>query len=185
MGNHMGTNGDVNGQQDTLAKALADWNQLVALKSEAQTTFICFRGEYYYRNHQYASALSDFHRAMELQPNSYEAQNSLAWFLATCPDPAFRDGTNAVAIAQKACASSHYEYGWSLATLAAAYVETGDFAQAVKWQKQDLVEMQTNDDYNDAFHAEMRDRLTLYEKGQPCHQPCHQPFPLSLDVFIE
>jgi tetratricopeptide (TPR) repeat protein len=179
LGNHLGTNGDVKGQQDNLAKALADWNQLVALKSHEQTTFICLRGEYYYRNHQNPSALSDFNRAMELQPEDYEAQTSLAWFLATCPDPAFRDGTNAVAIAQKACARDHYEYGWSLATLAAAFAETGDFIQAVKYQKQALVNLEAKDGYNDSFRAQMRERLTLYEKGKPCHQP------LDLEVFFE
>ena len=179
VANRMGTNGDVKGQQDALAKALADWNQLVSLKTQEQNSFQCLRGEYYSRNHQYASALSDFHRAMELQPNDYEAQSSLARFLATCPDPAFRDGTNALTIAQKACASDHYDDGWSLATLAAAYAETGDFVQAVKWQNQALVNLEAKDVYGDAFRAEMRDRLTLYEKGQPCRQP------LGLDVFFE
>jgi tetratricopeptide (TPR) repeat protein len=179
LGNHLGNSGNVKGQEDALAKALADWNQLVALKSAAQSIHTSFRGEYYFRNHQYANALKDFRQAMELQPTDGFAQTSLARFLATCPDPAFRDGTNAVAIAQKACASDHYDDSWSLATLAAAYAETGDFVQAVKWQNQALVNLEAKDVYGDAFRAEMRDRLTLYEKGQPCHQP------LGLEVFFE
>src|SRR5262249_45979237 len=40
---------------------------------------------------EYAKALADYTRAVDLDPNNATAWNSLAWLLATCPDAKFRD----------------------------------------------------------------------------------------------
>jgi tetratricopeptide (TPR) repeat protein len=46
--------------------------------------------------------LADYEKVRELTPNSGEAHNNLAWFLATCSEPKFLDPKRAVALAQKA-----------------------------------------------------------------------------------
>lgn len=59
-----------------------------------------------------------------------EANNSVAWFLATCKDPRYRNAEKALEYAQKAVAikrSASY-----LDSLAAAYAEKGDFEKAVE-----------------------------------------------------
>ena len=49
----------------------------------------------------YDSAQKDFREMAERFPRSATAHNSLAWFLATCPEAAHRNGTDAVAHARK------------------------------------------------------------------------------------
>ena len=84
----------------------------------------------------YAGALEDYTRLVELLPASdAHGLNSLAWQLATCPDPTMRDGKKAVDYAQKACEASQWKEANDVDTLAAAYAESGDFDKAVKYEE--------------------------------------------------
>jgi hypothetical protein len=60
-----------------------------------------------------------------------EAANNLAWLLATCPDRSLRDGARALTLARQASAHSHDQNPLILGTLAAAYAETGQRAEAL------------------------------------------------------
>jgi hypothetical protein len=57
--------------------------------------------------------------------------DELAWLLATYPDSNSRDGLEAVHLAERACALTEGRDPALLATLAAAYAETGDFSRGV------------------------------------------------------
>jgi len=57
--------------------------------------------------------------------------DELAWLLATYPDSNSRDGAEAVGLAERACALTERRVPALLATLAAAYAETGDFSRGV------------------------------------------------------
>jgi len=57
--------------------------------------------------------------------------DELAWLLATYPDSNSRDGTEAVRVAERACTLTDRRVPAFLATLAAAYAETGDFSRSV------------------------------------------------------
>jgi tetratricopeptide (TPR) repeat protein len=170
--------GELAAKEAALDQALADWNHLMSMDPRSEPLLLCLRGDFYARNNQYAKALADYREAVELQPTHKDPLISLAWFLATCPDPAFRNGTQALAAAKKARdLGQHYDSppfdGGDLSGLAAAYAETGDFVQAVKFQKQALQLMVMgleSGEYNGAFVTEMQDRLTLYEQGQACHK---------------
>ena len=170
--------GELASKEAALDQALADWNHLMSMDPRSETLLLCLRGDFYARNNQYAKALADYREAVELQPTHKDPLISLAWFLATCPDPGFRNGTQALAAAKKARdLGQHYDSprfdGGDLSGLAAAYAETGDFVQAVKFQKQALQLMVMgleSGEYNGAFVTEMQDRLTLYEQGQACHK---------------
>jgi lipopolysaccharide biosynthesis regulator YciM len=69
---------------------------------------------------------------LEVDADDVEARNNLAWVLATCSDPGVRNGLKAVAIAERADALTASKSPVVCATLAAAYAETGRFADAVK-----------------------------------------------------
>ncbi len=88
--------------------------------------------------------------------------NWLAGDMATCPDPNVRNGSNAVAYAEKAVALTHRDNAMYLATLAAAYAEMGQFSNAVSVEKE-AIGLQSKKYYLDKFNA----RLRLYESGVP------------------
>jgi tetratricopeptide (TPR) repeat protein len=64
-------------------------------------------------------------------PDSPRMLDELAWLLATYPDSNLRDGAEAVRLADRACALTDRRVPGLLATLAAAYAETGDFSRGV------------------------------------------------------
>ena len=91
-----------------------------------------------------------------------EAQNNLAWLLATCMLSEVRDGRQAVEVAEKAVAATKRQDDTFLATLAAAYAEAGDFRKAVSAQKEALARVRDADTRRD-----YQSRLELYESNQP------------------
>jgi tetratricopeptide (TPR) repeat protein/tRNA A-37 threonylcarbamoyl transferase component Bud32 len=117
-----------------------------------------------------------YEEAIEARPDSASCQHGLAWLLATSRDDAVRDGKRAVALATKARELSQGKLPTYLNTLAAAHAEAGQFAEAVKWQKEALA-------HPEAFPAseveEMKERLKLYESGKPYHQPKPPPAPAA------
>ena len=64
-------------------------------------------------------------------PDSPRMLDELAWLLATYPDSYARDGAEAVRLAERACELTDRRLPALLATLAAAYAETGDFSRGV------------------------------------------------------
>jgi tetratricopeptide (TPR) repeat protein len=80
---------------------------------------------------QNAEAMVHYRRVIEIEPNSENALNNLAWLLATTPDARLRNGPEAVRFAERACKLTHDEQAFFIGTLAAAYAEAGKFEQAV------------------------------------------------------
>ncbi len=80
-----------------------------------------------------AEAIAHYREALRLEPNSLPALNNLAWTLAAHPDARFRNGAGAVRLATRACELTKYQNPTPLATLAAAYAETGRFQEAVSF----------------------------------------------------
>ena len=60
------------------------------------------------------------------------ARNNLAWLLATSSDASIRDGNRAIELAKQAVQLSGGKDADYLRTLAAAYAETGRFAEAAR-----------------------------------------------------
>ena len=81
-------------------------------------------------------AIAHYREALRLQPDSVESLNNLAWTLAAYPDARFRNGTEAVALATRACELTRYGNPIALATLAAAYAEAGQFRVAISFVEQ-------------------------------------------------
>jgi tetratricopeptide (TPR) repeat protein len=64
-------------------------------------------------------------------PDSPRMLDELAWLLATYPDSESRDGSEAVRLAERACALSERRIPALLDTLAAAYAEAGNFSRGI------------------------------------------------------
>jgi len=82
-------------------------------------------------------------------PDSPRMLDELAWLLATYPDSKSRDGTEAVRLAEHACALTERRIPALLDTLAAAYAEAGDFPRAISVAEEALNEARSSGD-NDA-----------------------------------
>ena len=117
------------------------------------------------RSRRFKEAMSHYEQALRAKPDFGPACNNLAWLLATCPDATHRDAKKAVAIATRACELSGWKHFDPLDTLAAAYAESGDFAEAVRWQTK-AVELAP-----EGAKAELQSRLELYTAGKPYRLP--------------
>jgi cytochrome c-type biogenesis protein CcmH/NrfG len=87
---------------------------------------------------QYAEAIHYFHEALRLKPDFAPALNNLAMLRASCKQPEFRNGGEAVQLAEAACRLSGRRNPSFLGTLAAAYAEAGRFPEAVKTMQEAL-----------------------------------------------
>lgn len=141
-------------------EALADYDyaiQLDPLNAQAYR----LRAGVNVEREKYSAAINDYNAAARLFPNDTALNNDRAWLLATCPDPTYRNGDQAVRNATLACELSAWQVYNRLGTLAAAYVEEGDFEQAVKWQQKCL-------EIAPAHCRQARQsRLRLYQAGRP------------------
>jgi tetratricopeptide (TPR) repeat protein len=84
---------------------------------------------------KYSQALADYRQAIRIDPQFAAAYDNLAWILASAPLSDHRNGEQAVEMATKACELTNWKQAEFIATLAAAYAETGNFADAIHWQK--------------------------------------------------
>ncbi len=83
----------------------------------------------------YPEAIQHYQLAVAKNPNLVEAQNNLAWLLATAANPKDRDPAQALAHAIKAVELSHWKQANIIDTLAEAYYVNGKYQQAVATQK--------------------------------------------------
>ena len=79
-----------------------------------------------------SEAAAHYREALRLNPNDVVALNNLAWLLATNPDDTVRNGYEAMAYGERACALTQWSNPVFLATFAAAQAERGNFQQAVE-----------------------------------------------------
>ncbi len=81
-------------------------------------------------NKQWEKAVADFDKALQLQPAKAGDCNTLAWYLATCPDPRVRKPDRAVQLAAQATQlAPNGGANWN--TLGVAQYRAGQFKQAV------------------------------------------------------
>jgi protein O-mannosyl-transferase len=116
----------------------------------------------------FEEATTGYRKALQIKPDLTEALNNLAWLLATCPDPKFRNGVEAVRLAERACQLTHFQRTMAMGTLAAAYASAGRFPEAVAmaerardnallWGETDLAQRN-------------RQLLELYQAGKPFYE---------------
>lgn len=114
---------------------------------------------------QMREAIAQWNKILEIQPDNLEAGCNLAWIYATFPDGSIRNGSKAVALAQRALQLSDGKNAkiWRLA--AAAYAEAGQFADAVKAAGNGLGLAQAA---GDAVLAQtLESNIKLFEESRP------------------
>lgn len=121
------------------------------------------------RKGEVAAAMTEYRRAIESNPQLTAALNNLAWLQATHPDAALRNGAEAVSLAKRACELTQEREPIFIGTLAAAYAEAGQFAEAVAAAER------ARDLAQEAGLTEVARRneelLDLYRSGKPYREP--------------
>jgi tetratricopeptide (TPR) repeat protein len=117
----------------------------------------------------YRRSLADADEAIRLQPQFAAAHNLRAKLLATAPAPDLRNGAQAVDAATRACELSGWKTLEFVDTLAAAYAESANFTEAVKWQETALAAPGRMGNSGDGAIKAARNRLELYRKNLPFH----------------
>jgi Flp pilus assembly protein TadD len=113
-------------------------------------------------------AMAQYRQALTIEPDSVLIRNNfghLAWILAASPDDSLRNGAKAVGAAQELVRLSGGNEPVFLMILAAAYAETGKFADAIATAEraQKLATEQSNFPLVGTLQAQ----LYLYQSGRP------------------
>jgi len=125
----------------------------------------CNLGDALSRQGEFAKAITQWREAIRVRPNYALAVDHLAWTLATCSDASLRNGTAAIELVQRAVRLTRGQEAAPLDTLAAAYAETGQFADAAEMARRayDRALAQNKKDLANAIQA----RRKLYEAQMP------------------
>jgi tetratricopeptide (TPR) repeat protein len=117
-----------------LDKALADCDEAIALDPRCAHAY-GNRGQIYINRREYGKGGLDYKKAIELDPNSVETLCGVSRFLSCHDLDLARDGKLALEYAVRACELTKWKDSYCLEALAAAYAETGQFEEAVRWQE--------------------------------------------------
>ncbi len=147
------TNIQKNLPADLAHKALGQYHQVLLPFSDSKLT-----------PRQTIEAYRELLREM---PDFPEALNNLAWVLATCSDPALRNGAEAARLAERACALTDYTRANMVGTLAAAYAEAGRFSEAVTTGEE--AARLADGDHNSELREKNRKLVDLYQTGKAYH----------------
>ena len=112
------------------------------------------RAVYYYRH------------ALKSNPDLIGAANNLAWMLATSSDPTWRNGQEAVKLAEHAVKLTGKDHPSVLDTLAAAYAEARRFDDAIATIHRALKSV----DAGSSTAQSLRTRLKQYQNRMPFRQ---------------
>jgi tetratricopeptide (TPR) repeat protein len=115
------------GQIELAAEA---FEQAVAFKPDYLDAHVGLAGIRFSQGRR-AEAITHYERAVTLQCNNPFVLNDLAWIRAADPHPEFRNGTQAVMLAERACRLTGYKVPVMIGTLAVAQAEAGRFDEAV------------------------------------------------------
>ena len=100
------------------------------------------------RQEKHEAAIRQFESALALQPKQPRILDRLANLLLTCPDRSLRNPTRALDLAKQACALTQSQQAGMIKTLAIAFAENNDFANASKAAQQALIVAKTRGDQN-------------------------------------
>ncbi len=122
-------------------------------------------GNAFIQKGQAREAVAHYEEAVRINPKNLIAHNDLAWILATSPEASLRNGARAVELARRASQISGDIHPALLQTLAAAYAETGRFAEADETAERAL--SLANAQGNGALAKVIRSGRIRYQAGKP------------------
>jgi tetratricopeptide (TPR) repeat protein len=129
--------GNVLARQGNFKDAVYHYKQ--ALKGNSKYAGAYYNlGKIFTNQGKIEDAILNYQKALQFSPNMTQALYNLSWISATYKDEKFRNGEEAVSLAEKLCKITQYNQPLALDALAAAYAETGRFDEAVQTAKKAL-----------------------------------------------
>jgi tetratricopeptide (TPR) repeat protein len=116
-----------------------------------------------------SEAMEQWQQALAFDSDNGNAANNLAWVLATSPDPTLRSGAQAVAYAKRATKVPGGDNPLVYRTLAAAYAENGQFAEAISAAEHAKQLAQATG--NSALVNELDQCIELFRQRRAVRQP--------------
>jgi len=110
-------------------------------------------------------AIQHYEKALQLAPTSIPTLTNLAWLLATSPDASLRNGPKALELAKQVDRLAGGTNTLVLRTLAAAYAENGEFANAIRTARSAMQLARMHGE--DAVMTVLDQQIALYQLGMP------------------
>jgi tetratricopeptide (TPR) repeat protein len=130
------------------------------------TIVVTDRGDTYFAMGRYNKAIADYHTALSFEPNGWQPRIALAWLLATAREDQYRDGQQAVGLAQQTYDAGKFgtvDQPRILSILAAAHAEDGNFDKAIDYCQNAIALAQKGSELAD----ELPFQLSSYQAGRP------------------
>jgi tetratricopeptide (TPR) repeat protein len=150
-------------------EVVAKRTRAIRLNPKSAKAYV-IRAHFFHGQMEYEKALADYDEAIRLDPQKPEPWVSEARIAATCLERKFRDGQKAVQRATKACELTGWKDYSTLDTLAAAYAELGDFANAINWEEKALPLVAQEKDVRTRVDRDLRSHLDLFKAHKPYHE---------------
>ena len=150
-------------------------NEAVELFNKALHIDPSYAGAYYnlgkiFENEgRIEEAIFNYRKAINSNKDMIQILYHLSWILATHEDVKYRNGKEAVKLAEKLCEVTQNIQPLALDALAAAYAETGQFNEAVLTAQKAL--NLTSKQGFETLALCLKKRLDLYQNRHPYHQP--------------
>jgi serine/threonine protein kinase/tetratricopeptide (TPR) repeat protein len=154
---------EANGQQD---EAIACYHKAIKYQPDNVWAHVQL-GKALREKGRPGKAVASFRRAMALKPDSAAAHRGLAWLRANCPDPRFRDMTEAITLARRAVELAPTDAG-SWTTLGAVYYRAGDW-QAARTALEKAQVIRGGDSFTWFFLAMAHWQLGHKEQARECY----------------
>jgi tetratricopeptide (TPR) repeat protein len=151
---------EVRSQLGNLDGAVQDLTEIIRLDPNNDRAYTS-RAEILFNRGDIEATINDYVEVLKTHPDHYRLTERVAWWRATHPDEAHRNGKQAVEFATRLCETP--VFSWQMIITAAAYAEAGDFESAVTWAERAMFS-------NDVGEANQR-RLDLYRRNQPYREP--------------
>jgi tetratricopeptide (TPR) repeat protein len=141
--------------------ALADCARAESLAPKSPLPFL-IRGQANLYGARHAEALKSLRQCLALDDDNAMAHYCVAYILAAAPENGLRDGKLAITHANRACTLTKWSDAKSIASLAAAYAETGNYDRALQ-----AVSHAMNVAGQDHDQHQLWEWLELFESRQP------------------
>jgi tetratricopeptide (TPR) repeat protein len=149
--------GDARGAIDAVQRSIEAWPRA----PEAWA----FLGSIHAQRGDWPAVVDVSSRALDANPNDLQVGLSLAWLLSTVPDARLRNPGRALEIAQRFEKQTAGRDFRALDVLAVAYAANGRFGDATQAAERAIALAEAARET--AFAAEIRQRLQMYQRGQP------------------